>query len=78
MADDVGACGAAPCDVLACFGCYGCPRYEAFVDGHHERVEAILVAEQERAKLAGMPPETIHLRDRTLAQVRHVIRLIKG
>lgn len=78
MEDDVGACGAEPCDVLACFGCYGCHRFEAFVDGPHERVEAILVSEQERAKAAGMPQETIYLRDRTLAQVRHVIQLIKG
>jgi hypothetical protein len=78
MEDDVGSCSVEPCDVLACFGCYGCHRFEAFVDGPHERVEAILVAEQTRAMLAGMPQETIHLRDRMLAQVRHVIRLIKG
>ncbi len=78
MEDDVGACSAEPCEVLACLGCYGCPRFEAFTDGPHERVEAMLVAEQARAQTAGMPAETSHLRDHILAAVRRVIQLIKS
>lgn len=78
MMGDVGACSVEPCEALACLACYGCHRFEAFVDGPHKRVEAMLEAEQERARAAGMPPETIHLRDRTLAQVRRVMQLIKG
>lgn len=78
MEDDVGACGAQPCEVLACLGCYGCPRFEAFTDGPHERVEAMLIAEQARAKTAGMPAETVLLRSHILAGVRRVIQLIKA
>jgi integrase len=78
MDDDVGSCSAEPCEVLACLGCYGCPRFEAFKDGPHDRVEAMLVAEQERARAAGMPSETIHLRSPTLAAVRRVIQIVNG
>jgi hypothetical protein len=77
MEDDVGACSAEPCEALACLGCYGCPRFEAFTDGPHEKIEAMLVAEQDRAQAAGMPIETVHMRSRILAAVRRVIQLIK-
>ncbi len=77
LADDVGACAAVPCGVLACRGCYCCPHFEAFVDGPHEDVEADLVAEQERARAAGMPPEAISKSSRILASVRSVINQIK-
>ena len=78
MEGDVGACSAEPCEALACLACYGCHRFEAFIDGPHDRVEAMLVAEQERARAAGMPPDAIYLKDRTVAQVRRVMQLIKA
>lgn len=78
MEDDVGACADEPCEFLACLGCYGCPRFEAFKDGPHERVEAKLVSDQARARAAGMPEETVHLNDRTLAAVRRVIQIARA
>lgn len=78
MDDDVGACADTPCEVLACLGCYGCPRFEAFIDGPHEQVEAVLVARRARAIASGMPAETVALNDRTLSAVRRVIQIIKG
>jgi hypothetical protein len=77
MEDDVGACGADPCEVLACFGCYTCPRFEAFTDGPHERVAATLLAEQARGLASGMPAETLLLREHILSAVRRVIQLIE-
>jgi integrase len=75
--DEVGSCSATPCGVLACFGCYACDRYEAFEDGPHEAVEARLVAEQERARAAGLPEETIYRNASILAGVRNVIRIVR-
>ena len=73
MEDDVGACAAEPCEVIACLGCYLCPRFEAFNDGPHRRVEASLVAEQERTRAAGLPETTVQLRANILSAVRDVI-----
>lgn len=78
MEDDVGSCGSTPCEALFCLGCYGCRKFEAFSDGPHEIVEAMLVEEQERAVKAGMPAETVKLRAGILAAVRKVIRIIKA
>jgi integrase len=77
MDDDVGACGATPCEALFCLACYGCSKFEAFSDGPHELVEAKLVEDQERARKAGMPMDTVNLTADLLASVRHVIRIIK-
>ncbi|MBI3346923.1 MAG: hypothetical protein HY020_06895 [Burkholderiales bacterium] len=75
--DDLGACGAVPCSVLASYGCYGCHRFQAFRDGPHEMLEAKLVADQERARAAGLPAQTVQLNERTLANVRHVISIVR-
>lgn len=75
---DLGACAAEPCGALACKGCYLCPRYEAFEDGPHKMIEAQLVAEQERARAAGMPAETILKNDQILRAVRFVITRIES
>lgn len=77
MEDAVGSCSASPCEVLACLGCYVCPRFEAFVDGPHERVEAYLVAERERKRLRGMPISTVNLRNDILSAVRNIISRIQ-
>lgn len=77
MEDAVGACSATPCEVLACIGCYICPRFEAFVDGPHDRVEAFLMAERERNSKLGMPAPTVQLRDHILSSVRNIISRIQ-
>lgn len=76
MDSPVGACSREPCEVLACLACYGCPRFEAFEDGPHELVEAMLLNEQVRAKAAGLSERAVHLRSNILAAVRAVIKLV--
>ncbi|WP_147455648.1 hypothetical protein [Acidovorax sp. 100] len=72
----VGACGREPCEALACLACYGCPRFEAFDDGPHRQVEALLVEEQTRARTAGLNESAVNLRSNILVAVRTVIKLI--
>lgn len=72
----VGACGTQPCEALACLACYGCPRFEAFEDGPHTKVEAILVEEQTQARIAGLNESAVNLRGNILAAVRTVIKRI--
>lgn len=77
LEDPVGACSADPCGVLACLGCYICPRFQAFTDGPHKRVEAVVLEQQERARAAGLTPEAIYKNAPILAGIRSVIRLIE-
>lgn len=72
----VGACSREPCEALACLACYSCPRFEAFEDGPHTQIEAMLLKEQARAKAAGLDERAIHLRSDILAAVRAVIKLV--
>lgn len=74
----VGACSREPCEALACLACYGCPRFEAFEDGPHRQIEAILLEEQAKAVAAGLSERAINLRANILAAVRTVIKLIDG
>ncbi len=76
MEDDLGACAASPCGVLAPYGCYICHRFEAFDDGPHEHVEAILLDRRQRSVRMKLPPETVVRDDHLLAAVRRVIRLV--
>lgn len=76
LEDPVGACGADPCGVLACLGCYVCHKFKAFRDGPHDRVEAAVLARREKAREAGTSPEAIEMNGRILAGIRHVIRII--
>jgi len=76
LQDPIGACGADPCGVLACFGCYICPRFEAFKDAPHARVEAAVLAKQDQARASGLSPEAINMHARILAGVRNVIRVV--
>ena len=77
MEKSVGACADHPCDVLAPFGCYVCPRFEAFVDGPHERVEHVLVARRMRAIDMGLPPESVSRDDYLISAVRNVIAIVR-
>lgn len=72
----VGAYSREPCEALACLACYGCPRFEAFDDGPHRQVEALLVDEQARARAAGLNESAVNLRSNVLTAVRTVIKLI--
>ncbi len=74
---DVGSCSTKPCDVLATFGCYICPRFEAFEDGAHQAVLKSLITKKERSKKLNLPIEATSRDDYLIDAVNFVISSIK-
>ena len=73
---DLGSCGADPCGMLVCAGCYGCDHFEAFRDGPHDAVERRIARDHNRSVSSGSN-EAIATTAKQLAVVREVIRLIE-
>lgn len=77
MDQQVGSCSTKPCDVLATFGCYICPRFEAFDDGAHQVVLNSLVTKKQRSIKLNLPLEAITRDDYLIDAVNFVISSIK-
>jgi hypothetical protein len=71
----LGGCGANPCGVLAPYGCYVCPRFNAFEDGPHEAVLQEMEVKRKAKVDMGLPPETISRDDAMISAARKVIAI---
>ena len=74
---DVGSCSTKPCNVLTPFGCYICPRFEAFKDGAHQAVLDSLLSKKNKLIKLKLPLEAITRDDYLIDAVSSVISSIK-
>jgi len=74
---DVGSCSTKPCNVLTPFGCYICPRFEAFKDGAHQAVLDSLLSKKKKLIKLKLPLEAITRDDYLIDAVSSVISSIK-
>jgi hypothetical protein len=74
---DVGSCSTKPCNVLAPFGCYICPRFEAFEDGAHQAVLDSLLSKKNKLIKLKLPLEATTRDDYLIDAVSFVISSIK-
>ena len=77
MEGEVGSCASSPCSVFAPFGCYLCPRFEAFSDGAHELVLNVLIKKKERAISMGLPVESVTRDGHIIAAIKEVVCAIE-
>ena len=75
--DPIGTCGHNHlCNVSAPYGCYACPKFQAWTDGPHDLVLDALIEARSRREQLGLDPRIVGIEDELIAQVAEVIQRI--
>jgi integrase len=64
------------CNVSAPYGCYACPKFQAWMDGPHELVLDALIESRNRREQLGLDLRIVAIEDELIIQVADVIRRI--
>ena len=75
--EPIGTCGHTSLrNVVAPYGCYVCPKFQAWMDGPHDLVLDALVESRQRREDLGLNPHIIGVEDELIAHVANVITRI--
>lgn len=72
--EPIGTCGHTSfCNINAPYACYLCPRFQAWMDGPHEKVLDALIEGRAKREQLGLDPKIVALEDELITQVASVL-----